>query len=97
MIGQANDYGYFGSNATPITMTAPGEYRVDVTAIYTDAAGKMYMGSLTWGDVVMTPADQADLIAHGRRGLDTLHTRFPITGSSTAAIYRFRRERSPTA
>lgn len=72
LIGQANNYGYFGSNTTPITMTAPGEYRVDVTAIYTDVAGKLYMGSLTWGNVVMTPDNQATLIAHGRRGLDSL-------------------------
>jgi hypothetical protein len=30
------------------------------------------MGSLTWGGVVMTPYADADLIAHGRRGVDTL-------------------------
>jgi hypothetical protein len=34
----------------------------------------MYMGSLTWGNVVMTPNAKADLIAHGRRGLDTLQS-----------------------
>ncbi|MBI5567593.1 MAG: hypothetical protein HY870_22025, partial [Chloroflexi bacterium] len=72
LIGQANAYGYFSSNTAPITMTAPGEYRVDVTASYTDAVGKLYMGSLTWGDIVMTPDADADLIAHGRRGLDSL-------------------------
>jgi hypothetical protein len=72
LIGVANRYGYFNSSSAPITLTAPGEYRVDVTAAYTDTSGKMYMGSLTWGDVVMTPNNQTNLIAHGRRGLDTL-------------------------
>ena len=32
----------------------------------------MYMGAMTWGGVVMTPENQANLIAHGRRGLDSL-------------------------
>jgi hypothetical protein len=34
----------------------------------------MYMGSQTWGGVVMTPDVDADLIAHGRRGVDTLQS-----------------------
>ena len=74
LIGTANRYGWFSSSGTPITMTAPGEYRVTVTAAYTDTSGKLYMGSLTWGDVVMTPDNQTDLIAHGRRGLDSLQS-----------------------
>jgi hypothetical protein len=53
-------------------MTAPGEYRVDLTATYTDTDGTLYMGAMTWGGVVMTPQNEADLIAHGRRGLDSL-------------------------
>jgi hypothetical protein len=74
LTGRANRYGYFGSGDAPITMTAPGEYRVDVTASYTAPNGAMYMGSQTWGGVVMTPDVDADLIAHGRRGVDTLQS-----------------------
>jgi len=79
--GRANDYGYFSSRNTeygirntqyPISLTHPGEYRVDLTATYTNASGEMYMGTMTWGGVVMTPENQADLVAHGRRGLDAL-------------------------
>ena len=53
-------------------MNAPGEYRVDLTASYTDGEGRLFMGTMTWGGVVMTPDNQAHLIAHGRRGLDSL-------------------------
>ena len=55
-----------------LPLTAPGEYRVDLTAVYTDTDGTLYMGTMTWGGVVMTPENEADLIAHGRRGLDSL-------------------------
>jgi len=76
LTGQANLYGYFSpiyqSTNLPITLTAPGEYRVDLTAVYTDASGEIYMGTMTWGGVVMTPKEEANLIAHGRRGVDTL-------------------------
>lgn len=68
--GQANPYGYF--DASPITLTHPGEYRVDLTATHTDSDGALYMGAMTWGGVVMTPENEAQLIAHGRRGLDSL-------------------------
>ncbi len=30
----------------------------------------MYAAGATWGGVVMTPPDQAQLVAHGRRGSD---------------------------
>jgi hypothetical protein len=69
--GQANPYGYF-SPVDPIPLGAPGEYRVDLTAFYTDTDGTLYMGSMTWGGVVMSPEDEAGLNAHGRRGLDSL-------------------------
>ena len=69
--GQANLYGYF-SGVAPITLTHPGEYRVDLTAIYTDTDGALYMGAMTWGGIVMTPENEAQLIAHGRRGVDFL-------------------------
>jgi hypothetical protein len=69
--GQANPYGYFAPQpAAPIP--EHGEYRVDVTASYTDDEGVLYMAAMTWGGVVMTPPAQAYLVAHGRRGLDSL-------------------------
>ncbi len=70
--GKANPFGYFNTDETPITFTKPGEYRADITATYRDAGGKLYMGTMTWGGIVMTPPAEANLIAHGRRGLDNL-------------------------
>ena len=70
--GKANDYGYFHDASPAISLSSPGEYRVDITAVYTDTDGTMYMGTMTWGGIVMTPSGEADLIAHGRRGLDNL-------------------------
>lgn len=72
--GQANAYGYFSPAGSPPVLAQPGEYRVDLTARYTDPQGKVWMGALTWGGVVMTPPAQADLVAHGRRGIDTLQS-----------------------
>jgi hypothetical protein len=69
--GQANRFGYFSPDpAAPLL--AHGEYRVDLQAIYTAHDGAMYTGAMTWGGVVMTPPGQAQLVAHGRRGLDSL-------------------------
>lgn len=70
--GQANDFGYFSLDSNPIVLTEPGEYRVDVSAVYTATDGTLYMGAMTWGSIVMTPDNEADLLAHGRRGLDSL-------------------------
>lgn len=73
--GRANHYGYFSPISdlqSPISLPYPGEVRADVTATYTDTDGTLYMGAMTWGGVVMTPENEADLIAHGRRGLDSL-------------------------
>ena len=69
--GQANPYGFF---APPPAAAIPedGEYRVDLTATYTDEEGVLYMAAMTWGGVVMTPPAQAYLVAHGRRGVDSL-------------------------
>ena len=72
LTGRANPYGAFSPVAAPITLTHPGEVRVDLTALYSDTTGAVYMGAMTWGGVVMTPERDADLIAHGRRGLDSL-------------------------
>jgi hypothetical protein len=67
--GQANRFGYFQPAAgTAIRFDQPGEFRVDVSATYTDEQGTRWMGQVTWGSAVesATPG----LIAHGHRGLD---------------------------
>ncbi len=76
LTGFANRYGVFSpaAAAAPLVLTSPGEFRVDLSASYTDPDGVLHIGTLTWGGVVMTPPGQADLIAHGRRGLDSLMT-----------------------
>lgn len=66
--GQADRFGYFSPPVPPIFMDAPGEYRVDVTAAYTESDGTLWMGSATWGNVIEGPG--TPIIAHGRRGLD---------------------------
>ena len=67
--GQANRFGYFQPPAgTEIRFELPGEFRVDLTAVYTDPDGALWMGTMTWGNVVEGPAAQIE--AHGRRGLD---------------------------
>ena len=71
--GWANAYGYFSSSVVPLTLNEPGEYRVDLVANYTDPdTDELYMHAATWGGIVMTPAAQAQLVAHGRRGIDNL-------------------------
>lgn len=74
LTGVANRYGVFSPSAAaaPLVLSSPGEFRVDLSASYTDPGGALHMGTLVWGGVVMTPPGQADLIAHGRRGLDSL-------------------------
>lgn len=67
--GQANRFGYFQPPAgTEIRFEAPGEFRVDISAIYEPPGGDMWAGYVTWGNVVEGPA--ARIEAHGRRGLD---------------------------
>lgn len=68
--GWANRFGYFAGPG--FAFSAPGEYRVDLVARYADEAGVLWMGAMTWGSVVMTPAAQAQLVAHGRRGTNNL-------------------------
>jgi len=70
--GQANAYGYFNVDGPAIVLSKPGEFRVDVTANYTAVDGRQHMGAMTWGGIVMTDANDAQLIAHGRRGMDSL-------------------------
>ena len=72
IVGQANRFGYFQPPAgTAILFDGPGEYRIDVSAIYTDTEGTLWMGHLTWGNAV--EGDSPVLIAHGHRGLDIPH------------------------
>ncbi|MFQ5593232.1 MAG: FG-GAP repeat domain-containing protein, partial [Anaerolineae bacterium] len=72
--GRANRFGYFHPGAgSGFAFDAPGEYRVDVTAIYTDTGGVVWVGSQSWGNVVETPGTR--LVAHGRRGIDQSYTR----------------------
>jgi hypothetical protein len=70
--GRANSNGYFSPGNPPPVLSQPGEYRVDLAASYRDPSGKLYLARSTWGSIVMTPANQAELVAHGRRGLDSL-------------------------
>jgi len=68
--GRANRFGYFQpSPGTVITLTAPGEFRVDITAAYTDPEGTLWMGTMTWGNVV--EGKNAKIEAHGRRGTNS--------------------------
>ena len=67
--GQANRFGYFQPAAgTAIRFDEPGEFRVDVSATYTDEQGTLWMGQVTWGSAV--ESETPGLIAHGHRGLD---------------------------
>jgi hypothetical protein len=67
--GPANRFGYFQPPAgTVVTMTAPGEFRVDITAVYAAPDGTLWAGYMTWGNVVEGPG--ARIVAHGRRGMD---------------------------
>ncbi len=68
--GRANRFGTFDGRG--FAFSAPGEYRVDLVARYVGEGGVMWMGARTWGGVVMTPAAQAQLKAHGRRGINNL-------------------------
>ncbi|MEK6374264.1 MAG: hypothetical protein AABO58_16375 [Acidobacteriota bacterium] len=65
--GKANRFGHFASPDW-FAFASAGEYRIDVTASYRDAAGTLWMGTRTWGGVV-APRD-TPIIAHGRRGID---------------------------
>lgn len=81
--GRANRFGYFYPSSLPqaegteggsrFTFDAPGEYRLDVSAIYTDTQGVVWIGSQSWGNVVETPDTR--LVGHGRRGIDQSYTR----------------------
>ncbi|MEM7800062.1 MAG: hypothetical protein AAF633_12795, partial [Chloroflexota bacterium] len=64
--GQANAAGYFNYSGSPIRLEEHGEYRVDIDVTYLDEEdGTLYMGSATWGSIVMTPPADGQLVAHG--------------------------------
>ena len=66
--GRANRFGYFQPPAeTEVRLQSPGEFRVDITALYHDPRGVLWAGAMTWGNVVEGSA--ARMAAHGRRGL----------------------------
>ena len=69
--GRANRFGFFGPDHAPIVMSAPGEYRADVTVRHTDADGVLWMGTATWGNVVETPGSPH--VTRGRRGFDLVN------------------------
>jgi len=67
--GQANPFGYFQPPAgTEIRFQQPGEFRVNISATYTDEEGTLWAGFTTWGNVVEGPDPIME--AHGRRGMD---------------------------
>jgi hypothetical protein len=67
--GVANPFGYFHPPSPPIFMQPPGEFRVDISAVYDAPDGTLWMGNMTWGGIVEDPG-AFQIIAHGRRGLD---------------------------
>jgi hypothetical protein len=75
--GWANRFGTFAPDGPPVRLNEPGEYRLDLFAEYVDPeSGEMYAAGATWGGVVMTPPEQAQLVVHGRRGSDN-HSAIP--------------------
>ena len=68
--GRANEYGWWDGDGAVLAFQRDGEYRVDVEARYEDPAGNLWVGRLRFGSAVATP--NAPLIAHGRRGADTM-------------------------
>ncbi len=96
--GRANRYGFFdGKTSQPLRFNSQGEYRIDLTGVYTEPDGTLWMGSVTWGNVIEPTTPQ--IIAHGRRGLDTItdinqcqawffHRTQPVTGT-THSLYPY--------
>jgi hypothetical protein len=69
ILGKANWAGYFHpSPDISIPFDSPGEFRVDIRAVYEDPEGTLWAGFMTWGNVV--EGTNAQIEAHGRRGMD---------------------------
>jgi hypothetical protein len=67
--GQANRFGYFQPQpGSEFTFELPGEFRVDIAAVYEAPDGTLWMGTTTWGSVV--EGQNSMIEAHGRRGMD---------------------------
>ncbi len=67
--GAANRFGVFQPPAgTEIRFEEPGEFRVDITAVYQESDDSLWVGAMTWGNVVAGPSPM--IRAHGRRGMD---------------------------
>ena len=64
------------STNLPITLTAPGEYVLDVTAQYWDENGVLWMGSSRGAGVVETP--NSFLVGHGRHGVTLFWDNRPL-------------------
>ena len=69
--GQANRFGYFQLPAeAAVRMEEPGEFRVDISAVYEDPEGTLWAGYMTWGNVIEGTDAASRIVAHGRRGMD---------------------------
>jgi hypothetical protein len=68
--GTASRFGWFHDQAHhPSTkIEESGEYRVDIEASYTDPSGRLWAASVSFGGVIVDPADALEV--HGRRGID---------------------------
>lgn len=67
--GDANRFGYFQPLPGPkFVFGEPGEFRVDIQAMYHAPDGSLWAGTTTWGNVVASPAARFEV--HGRRGMD---------------------------
>ncbi|MBN1202777.1 MAG: carboxypeptidase regulatory-like domain-containing protein [Anaerolineae bacterium] len=67
--GRANRFGIFQPPPDEyFAFELPGEFRVDISASYMQADGRLWAGSMTWGSVV--EGTTARVEAHGRRGMD---------------------------
>jgi len=67
--GQANPFGYFQPpRGNEFRFEEPGEFRVDISAMYTDEEGRLWAGFSSWGNVV--EGANPNMEAHGRRGMD---------------------------
>jgi hypothetical protein len=66
--GQANRFGYFQPTGPKFEFETPGEFRVDIQALYEAPDGSLWAGTSAWGNVVASPA--AHFTVHGRRGMD---------------------------
>jgi hypothetical protein len=67
--GPANRFGYFQPPlGNRFGFEVPGEFRVDILAVYTATDGTVWAGATTWGNVVESPT--APFEVHGRRGMD---------------------------